>query len=148
MWQFKHLRRLLKMAINSPVRAVVVLPPQTVWRHLAAMSSDFQVNDPSMWGLLCFNPIYGLNDASLAWQLFLREYLQQIKGALSALDENSWRWKRPDGSPLAVTLMILQLQHRKIGWIDTVKLSWESSRRSAVRPCHSNTMVLDIWNHP
>eukprot|EP00435_Cladocopium_sp_Y103_P071902 s105_g38.t1 len=66
------------------------------------MSDDFKVNDSSMWGLLCLKPVYGLNDAPLAWQLCLREYLQQIKGSASILDENSWRWKRPDGSILAV----------------------------------------------
>ena len=99
---FHEIRRmLLKMGINSPVRAVIVLPPPNVWRHLASMSDDFKGNDSAMWGLLCLKPIYGLNDAPLAWQLCLREYLQQINGSASALDENSWRWKRPDGSILA-----------------------------------------------
>ena len=138
-------RMLLKMGINSPVRAVVVLPPPNVWCHLAAMSSDFKANDPSMWGLLCLKPIYGLNNAYLAWQLCLREYLQQIKGAASSLDENSWRWKRPDGSLLAACtchvddLAVAAPQDLLDQLINTTKPSWGSSRKSVDRLCRSNT---------
>eukprot|EP00438_Fugacium_kawagutii_P029807 Skav231475 [mRNA] locus=scaffold1100:530653:539709:- [translate_table: standard] len=100
---FREIRQmLLKMGINSPVRAVVVLPPPNVWRHLGSLSKDFRVNDFAMWGLLCVKPIYGLNDAPLAWQLCLREYLQQIHGVPSSLDENSWRWKNDQGELIAL----------------------------------------------
>lgn len=100
---FHQIREMLrKMGINSPVRTVVVIPPLNTWRHLAACSSDFAVRDPEQWGLLCLKPVYGLNDAPLAWQLCLQQYLREIKGVPSAMDENSWRWKRDDGSILAL----------------------------------------------
>ena len=84
-------QKLLKLGINSPARSVVILPPPNVWRHLAAASSDFSVQDSSQWGLLCLKPVYGLNDAPLAWQLSLQEYLCEIKGSSSVMDENSCR---------------------------------------------------------
>ena len=100
---FNEIRRMLrKMGVNSPVRQVVLLPPPNVWRHLASLCPDFAVRDPSQWGLLCLKPVYGLNDAPLAWQLCLREYLTEIQGVSSVLDENSWRWKGPDNSIAAV----------------------------------------------
>ena len=100
---FNQIRRMLRdRGINSPVRTVVIIPPPNVWRHLAAASSDFSVNDPSQWGLMCLKPVYGLNDAPLAWQLCLQEYLKEIHGIPSVMDENSWRWKKPDGSILAI----------------------------------------------
>ena len=100
---FHQIRKmLLKMGINTPVRTVVILPPLNVWRHLAAASSDFMVHDCTQYGLLCLKPVYGLNDAPLAWQLSLQEYLREIDGSPSVMDENSWRWKQPTGSILAV----------------------------------------------
>jgi hypothetical protein len=95
-------QKLLKLGINSPARSVVILPPPNVWRHLAAASSDFSVQDSSQWGLLCLKPVYGLNDAPLAWQLSLQEYLCEIKGSSSVMDENSCRWKNADGSVSAM----------------------------------------------
>lgn len=100
---FNQIRKmLLKRGIHSPVRVVIVIPPLNVWRHLALMSKDFDVRDASCWGLECVKPIYGLNDAPLAWQLCLQEFLRDIGGVPSSLDENSWRWKHEDGSVQAV----------------------------------------------
>ena len=95
---------LLKMGNTTPVRTVVILPPLNLWRHLAAASRDFMVKDFTQYeyGLLCLKPVYGLNDAPLAWQLSLQEYLREIDGSPSVMDENSWRWKQVNGSILAV----------------------------------------------
>ena len=100
---FNQIRGMLReMGINSPVRQVVVIPPLNTWRHLASADAKFKVNNPEDWALLCLKPIYGLNDAPLAWQLSLHSYLREIKAHPSHMDENSWRWKNADGSLLAL----------------------------------------------
>lgn len=46
------------------------------------------------WLLLSENkPIYGLNDAPLAWQLNVHDHLESQGGAQSVLDENLFFWK-------------------------------------------------------
>ena len=100
---FNQIRQMLRdMGINSPVRQVIIIPPLNTWRHLASADTKFKVNNPEDWALLCLKPIYGLNDAPLAWQLSLHSYLREIKAHPSHMDENSWRWKNPDGSLLAL----------------------------------------------
>eukprot|EP00435_Cladocopium_sp_Y103_P008328 s555_g2.t1 len=100
---FKQIQKLLRdRGINSPSRTVILLPPANVWRHLAAMSPEFAVKDYTQWGLICIKPVYGLNDAPLAWQLCLQEYLKEIDGVCSVMDENSWRWKTATGTLQAV----------------------------------------------
>ncbi|CAJ1430110.1 unnamed protein product, partial [Effrenium voratum] len=81
--------------ITTPTRKVVIFPPANVWRHLARLSKDLAVDPHRIvdYGLLCNKPVYGLNDAPLAWQLCLHEYLEQIGGAASQLDENTFIWK-------------------------------------------------------
>ena len=100
---FQQIQKLLRdRGINSPPRTVILIPPMNTWRHLASMSKDLEVRDLSQYGLICTKPIYGLNDAPLAWQLCLQEYLKEIDGVCSVMDENSWRWKTPAGSLQAV----------------------------------------------
>ena len=99
---FSQIREMLRqMGVDSPLRQVIIIPPLNVWRHLAAASPHFKVHQPEDWALLCLKPIYGLNDAPLAWQLSLHSYLREIQAVPSLMDENSWRWKNPDGSLLA-----------------------------------------------
>ena len=45
------------------------------------------------YGLLCEKPVYGLNDAPLAWQLCLHEFAEEQNGIASSLDENMIIWK-------------------------------------------------------
>ena len=88
---------LLKQGIKSPARAVVLIPPWNTWRHLAAVDNSFQVNpeDIPLYGLWCLKPIYGLNDAPVAWQLSLGEFLKKTKGHPSKLDDSFFFWKDP-----------------------------------------------------
>ena len=100
---FNQIRDMLRdMGVNSPVRQVIIVPPLNTWRHLASFSPHFKVANPTDWALLCLKPIYGLNDAPLAWQLSLHNYLREIKAVPSHMDENSWRWKDSDGKLLAL----------------------------------------------
>ena len=100
---FNQIRDMLRdMGVNSPVRQVIIVPPMNTWRHLASFSSHFKVSNPSDWALLCLKPIYGLNDAPLAWQLSLHNYLREINAVPSHMDENSWRWKDSEGKLLAL----------------------------------------------
>eukprot|EP00435_Cladocopium_sp_Y103_P048511 s541_g14.t1 len=94
-------RQLLqKKGIQSPVRQVALIPPANVWRHLAAIDANFAVEDWEInkWLLLCEKPIYGLNDAPLAWQLNIHEHLESQGGVQSVLDENLFFWKSDHGA--------------------------------------------------
>ena len=53
------------------------------------------------YGLLCLKPVYGLNDAPLAWQLSLRDFIRESGAEPSHLDENCWTWKK-DGEDTAM----------------------------------------------
>ncbi|CAJ1350704.1 unnamed protein product, partial [Effrenium voratum] len=81
---FDKIQQILRQkGITTPTRKVVIFPPANVWRHLAKLSKDLAVDPHRIvdYGLLCNKPVYGLNDAPLAWQLCLHEYLEQIGGA-------------------------------------------------------------------
>ncbi|CAE7218696.1 unnamed protein product [Symbiodinium sp. CCMP2592] len=94
---FEKVRQLLRArGIVSPVRKVVIIPPANVWRHLAQADSSFETyGDYISFGLACDKPVYGLNDAPLAWQLCLHEFLKKHGGFPSLLDENLFIWKTP-----------------------------------------------------
>lgn len=86
---FDKIQQILRQkGITTPTRKVVIFPPANVWRHLAKLSKDLAVDPHRIvdYGLLCNKPVYGLNDAPLAWQLCLHEYASQ-------LDENTFIWK-------------------------------------------------------
>ena len=88
-------KALKKKGIYAPHRAVVIFPPANVWRHLGKFASEeYQVPD---YGLLCNKPVYGLNDAPLAWQLSLGEHLESTGGVASKMDENFHVWKDDRG---------------------------------------------------
>ena len=93
---FEKVRQLLqKKGIQTPMRKVAVIPPANVWRHLAKADPTFAVSEDELhlWMLLCEKPIYGLNDAPLAWQLNIHEHLESQGGVQSVLDENLFVWK-------------------------------------------------------
>ena len=97
-FDFKRIQESLKkLGLDAPTRQVVVFPPLNVWRHLPKYSDLFKVPQQSLhqYGLLCLKPIYGLNDAPLAWQLCLHEYILDLGAVRSKLDENCFLWKRP-----------------------------------------------------
>ena len=86
---------LLSQGIKTLVRAVVLIPPYNVWRHLAAADASFSVPPEQIpeFGLWCLKPIYGLNDAPVAWQLSLGEFLRKRSGRASHLDDSFYFWK-------------------------------------------------------
>ena len=96
-FDFKKIQECLKkLGLDAPTRQVVVFPPMNVWRHLQKFSDVFRVPQHALhdYGLLCLKPIYGLNDAPLAWQLCLHEYILDLGATKSKLDENCFLWKR------------------------------------------------------
>lgn len=100
-YSFEAIRRALqKRGIQAPERKVVVYPPANVWRHLAKFDPQFDIGEDNIsnYGLLCLKPIYGLNDAPLAWQLVLHEYVLSEGATASKMDENFFMW-RQDGVP-------------------------------------------------
>ena len=62
------------------------------------MIPDHQLTE---YGLLCTKPVYGLNDAPLAWQLCLHGFIRETGGVPSHLDENTFTWKK-DGALVAM----------------------------------------------
>ena len=54
---------------------------------------DIGENNIHNYGLLCLKPVYGLNDAPLAWQLVLHEHIGSEGAVPSKLDENFFMWK-------------------------------------------------------
>ena len=93
---FKEIQEALKkLGFHAPTRQVVVIPPMNVWRHLQKHSDLFKIPEHSLhrYGLLCLKPIYGLNDAPLAWQLCLHAFIMELGGTRSQLDENCFLWK-------------------------------------------------------
>ena len=85
---FDRIRELLlKQGIKTPVRSVVVVPPPNCWRHLAKADPSFALEpwEIPQYGLKCLKPVYGLNDAPVAWQLSLGEFLKKQKGVASHL---------------------------------------------------------------
>ena len=98
-FDFKQIQKALKeLGIQAPSRTVIILPPLNVFKHLAALSDEFKIpmHQISEYGLLCNKPVYGLNDAPLAWQLCLHSFLKETGGAPSRLDENFFTWKEKD----------------------------------------------------
>ena len=95
-FSFERVRQLLqRKGISTPVRVVAVVPPANTWRHLAKFDASFAVPEHELdeWLLICEKPIYGLNDAPLAWQLNIHDHLESQEGCQSVLDENLFFWK-------------------------------------------------------
>ena len=95
-YSFEAIQKALKKrGIQSPERKVIVFPPANVWRHLAKFDKQFDIGENNIhnYGLLCLKPVYGLNDAPLAWQLVLHEHIVSEGAIPSKLDENFFMWK-------------------------------------------------------
>eukprot|EP00435_Cladocopium_sp_Y103_P053465 s971_g17.t1 len=95
-FSFKEIQQVLeKQGHQAPSRTVIILPPLNVFKHLANISDDFKIPEASIfeYGLLCNKPIYGLNDAPLAWQFCLRDFIRQLGGHASRMEENTFMWK-------------------------------------------------------
>jgi len=93
---FPEIQRALKEhGISAPTRIVVVLPPLNVYRHLSAMSLELAATESQIYdyALMRVKPVYGLNDAPLAWQLCLHSFIKTTGGERSHLDENTFSWK-------------------------------------------------------
>ncbi|CAL1138133.1 unnamed protein product [Cladocopium goreaui] len=100
---FQEIQKALKeLGIHAPTRVVVVFPAMNVFRHLAELSPDFAIAEGQEhnYGLICVKPVYGLNDAPLAWQLCLHQFVKSTGGERSQLDENWFSWKE-DGRLVA-----------------------------------------------
>ena len=84
---------------------MVIIAPANVWRHLASFDASFRVDFECLdeWALLCIKPVYGLNDAPLAWQLCLHGHWEEQGGVPSLLDENHFIWRFSDGDRASVT---------------------------------------------
>ena len=99
---FKEIERRLKAKGHpAPVRQVSIRPPSNVWRHLREITnSTIKVSQyDSYWYVLdCIKAMYGLNDAPLAWQLALQEYLGTRGGIQSTFDECFYFWPDRPGS--------------------------------------------------
>ncbi|CAE7721255.1 unnamed protein product [Symbiodinium sp. CCMP2592] len=94
---FEKIRELLRSkGISAPLRKVAVIVPRNVWRHLAKYDATFQVPEDKIdeYVLLCLKPIYGLNDAPLAWQLCLHQHFESQGGIPSLMDENLFFWMK------------------------------------------------------
>eukprot|EP00434_Breviolum_minutum_P045371 symbB.v1.2.040657.t1/scaffold7413.1/size11421/1 len=95
-FDFNQIQKALKeLGIQAPSRTVIIIPPLNVFKHLATLSDEFKIpmHQIGEYGLLCNKPVYGLNDAPLAWQLCLHSFLKETGGASSKLDENFFSWK-------------------------------------------------------
>ena len=103
---FDKVREILQSkGIATPVRRVAVMAPANVWRHLGNFSSAFRIDlsKTHEYVLFCLKPIYGLNDAPLAWQLCLHGHFEEQGGRASLLDENLFYWKEGDKLKATVT---------------------------------------------
>ena len=79
------------------MRKVALVVPMNVWRHLASCDSSFYVPEDRIgdYVLMCLKPVYGLNDAPLAWQLCLHQHFEATGGTASLMDENLFFWTNP-----------------------------------------------------
>ena len=103
---FDKVREILQSkGITTPVQRVAVMAPANVWRHLGNFSSAFRIDlsKTHEYVLYCLKPVYGLNDAPLAWQLCLRGHFEEQGGRASLLDENLFYWKEGDKLKAIVT---------------------------------------------
>lgn len=94
--------------LHALTRRVVVLPRMNVWRHFNEMKAEnLQVPEHALhlYGLLAIKPVYGLNDAPLAWQFALHDFVHECGGRPSKMDENMHMFKsdKPDESGDSIT---------------------------------------------
>eukprot|EP00439_Symbiodinium_sp_Y106_P086161 s190_g31.t1 len=90
-------KALKELGVQCVERMIAIVPPRNVWRHLKKLSAKFNIREEDIhkFVLLCLKPVYGLSEAPLAWQLYLRKYLKQLGGQQSHFDECFWYWPSP-----------------------------------------------------
>ena len=95
-FSFKQLEiALRKKGIKTTRRRVYLSPPLNVWRHFRSLDCPYKVpvGAESLWLLELLKAMYGLNDAPLAWQLCLVDFLiSELCGRQSVFDENFFFW--------------------------------------------------------
>lgn len=119
-------KKLRERGIISPRRLVAIIPPANVWRQLAKVDKTFDIPESQMGEYLlgCNKPVYGLNDAPLAWRLCLHDFVEELGGQQSVFDENMFFWKKDgqistiltthvDDIAVATTSETLELYHQK-----------------------------------
>ena len=120
-FDFNQIQKALKeLGIQAPSRTVIIIPPLNVFKHLATLSDEFKIpmHQIGEYGLLCNKPVYGLNDAPLAWQLCLHSFLKETGGASSKLDENFFSWKK-NGQVIALaTTHVDDIALTAVPWLD------------------------------
>ena len=92
---YKELWRALReLGLHTVERLIAVDPPRNVWRHLKKLGKRFNIPEEELhlYVHLCLKPVYGLSEAPLAWQLFLRKFLRELGALQSHFDENYWCW--------------------------------------------------------
>jgi hypothetical protein len=94
---FAEIQRALKEhGISAPTRIVVALPPLNVYRHLSAMSPELAVTESQIYdyALMCVKPVYGRNDAPLAWQLCFHSFIKLMRTlSLGRRTNDWWQWQ-------------------------------------------------------
>eukprot|EP00435_Cladocopium_sp_Y103_P076100 s59_g76.t1 len=123
-FSFKEIQQVLeKQGHQAPSRTVIILPPLNVFKHLANISDNFKIPEASIfeYGLLCDKPIYGLNDAPLAWQFCLHDFIKQLGGHASRMDENTFMWKENGLLTAMATTHVDDIALTAIpGWLDNI----------------------------
>jgi len=91
---------LRQRGIDAPTRLVIVEPPANCWRHLAAIGMQMFgacLDNIDLYRLTVVKPAYGLGDAPLGWQLYLKEFYADHGGKESKHDENFYMWWNKQG---------------------------------------------------
>ena len=85
-----------KRGVKAPRRKVYLSPPDNVWEHFRHMKGcPYAVKQGTehFWLLELLKAMYGLNDAPLAWQLCLIEFIiSTLVGKQSVFDECFFFW--------------------------------------------------------
>ena len=92
--------RLKKRGLVAPRREVSIRPPANVWRHLREIKgSNINISELDSWWFVleCVKAMYGLNDAPLAWQIALQEFLVSREGIQSSFDDCFFFWPERPG---------------------------------------------------
>ena len=84
-----------------------------MWRHLGALDPEFAIPEweTDVYGLWCNKPVYGLNDAPVAWQLSLGVFLSNQRGCPSRLDDSFYFWKLENHKKQTFPLKALLTTH-------------------------------------
>ena len=96
-FSFEMMIEALKKRGLKPVenRQVLLEPPANVWRHFRNIKGcKWRVEDSDIgeYLLRLIKAMYGLNDAPLAWQMCVSDFLSELSAKPSIFDENLHLW--------------------------------------------------------